>query len=61
MRYSIYNRRLGLRIRPNEYWDEWLKQTRMGLPYQGNNYEHAAKMRARNLQDAAEEYWQNLV
>jgi len=49
MRYSIYKRvRVGFPVRPNEYWQEWLKQARVSLPYEGNQYEHAAKMRARN-------------
>ena len=38
--------------KPREYWDEWVKQTRMTLPYEGNKYEHASKMRARNATEA---------
>jgi len=53
MRYSIYKRvRVGFPVRPNQYWEEWLKQARMSLPYEGNRYEHAAKMRARNAVSA---------
>jgi hypothetical protein len=54
MRYRIYRqlRRLGFPVRPNQYWEEWLKQARMSLPYEGNQYAHAAKMRARNAQEA---------
>jgi hypothetical protein len=36
------------RVRPKGYWEEWLKQARLSQPYEGNRYEHAAKMRARN-------------
>jgi hypothetical protein len=49
MRYSIYQRvRFGFPVRPKQYWEEWLKQTRMSFPYEGNQYAHAAKMRASN-------------
>ncbi len=56
MHYSIYRKvrkfRVGFPVRPNQYWEEWLKQARMSLPYEGNRYEHAAKMRARNAVSA---------
>ncbi len=52
MRYSIYKLvRSGFPVRENQYWEEWLKQARMSLPYEGNQYAHAAKMRARTARE----------
>ena len=52
MHYSIYKQvrkfKGGFPVRPYGYWEEWLKQARMSLPYEGNRYAHAAKIRARN-------------